>query len=142
MNSSYDVNWDSSIWKMINEAVVSEMGKVRTAQKVFPTKVYDTNPTEIPNDVINFPEISITEGQTKPLIELYQEFFLTVTQVNKEPTTMTCQTLARMVAKALALSEDAILFQGKQAKLPPNMKADSIDSAGNGLLGAATGTCQ
>lgn len=54
MNNSAEVNWDPTVWKEINDSVVTEVGKVRVAQKVFPTTVFDTNPTEIPNDVINF----------------------------------------------------------------------------------------
>ena len=48
MNNSNEVNWEQSVWQEIDGAVVAEMGKVRTAQKVFPTMLVDTNPTEIP----------------------------------------------------------------------------------------------
>lgn len=143
--STSEVNWEESVWKEINDAVVMEMGKVRTAQKVFPTMVFDTNPTEIPNDVINFTDLSIKEGQTKQFVEIYHEFPLTATQVTKEAKNKTCKTLARMAAKAIALAEDAAIFQGQRAKLferqqqkqPSNMKADAIESAENGLLGEA-----
>jgi uncharacterized linocin/CFP29 family protein len=142
MTNSTEVNWDEATWKIINDAVVAEVGKVRTAQKVFPTTLLDTNPTVIPNDVINFADLSIEEGQTKKFVEIYHEFPLTATQVIKEATDKTCLTLARMAAKAIALAEDAVIFQGKQAnqepnKLPGNVKADFIESAGNGLLGEA-----
>jgi uncharacterized linocin/CFP29 family protein len=137
MNNSSEVNWDEAVWKEINDAVVTEMGKVRAAQKVFPTILYDTNPTEIPNEVINFTDLSIKEGQTKQFVEIYQEFPLTATQVTKEAMNKTCKTLARMAAKAIALAEDAVIFQGQKAKLPANVKADSVDSANEGLLGEA-----
>jgi uncharacterized linocin/CFP29 family protein len=137
MNNSNDVNWDPSIWKEINDAVVVEVGKVRTAQKVFPTIQFDTCPTQIANDVINFTDLSIQEGLTKPFVEAYQEFPLTSTQVCKESELKTCKTLARMAAKGLALAEDTIIFQGNTGKLPANVKADLIDSAGAGLLGEA-----
>jgi uncharacterized linocin/CFP29 family protein len=137
MNNSTEVNWDEAVWKEINDAVVAEMGKVRTAQKVFPTMLYDTNPTEIPNEVINFTDLSIKEGQTKQFVEIYQEFPLTATQVTKEAMNKTCKTLARMAAKAIALAEDAVIFQGQKAILPANVKADSVDSANDGLLGEA-----
>lgn len=137
MNYSNEVNWDPAVWKEINDAVVMEMGKVRTAQKVFPTTVYNTNPTEIPNDVIDFTDLSIKEGQTKQLVEIYREFPLTATQVSKESQLKTCKTLARMAAKDLALAEDTVIFQGEKGKLPGSVKADLIASAGNGLLGEA-----
>ena len=137
MSNSNEVNWDENIWKEINDAVVAEVLKVRTAQKVFPTLLLDTNPTEIPNDVINFADLSIREGQTKTLVEIYLEFPLTATQVGKEAQLKTCKTLARMAAKALALAEDTVIFQGQAGKLPANVQADLIAAAGHGLLGEA-----
>lgn len=137
MSNSSEVNWEENIWKEINEAVVAEVLKVRTAQKVFPTLLLDTNPTEIPNDVINFADLSIREGQTKTLVEIYLEFPLTATQVGKEAQLKTCKTLARMAAKALALAEDTVIFQGQAGKLPANVQADLIAAAGHGLLGEA-----
>jgi uncharacterized linocin/CFP29 family protein len=139
MSNSTEVNWDEATWKEINDAVVAEVLKGRTAQKVFPTTVLETNPTEIPNDVIDFTDLSIKEGQTKQFVEIYREFPLTATQVTKEPQLKTCKTLARMAAKAIALAEDAVIFQGQERKdnLPANVTADLIDSAGNGLLGEA-----
>jgi len=137
MEISNGISWPEAVLTEINEAVVAEMGKVRTAQKVFPTMLFDTNPTEIPNDVINFTDLSIKEGQTKQFVEIYHEFPLTATQVSKEATNKTCKTLARMAAKAIALAEDAVIFQGQRAVLPANVKADLVDSAGDGLLGEA-----
>jgi uncharacterized linocin/CFP29 family protein len=139
MSNSAEVNWDENTWKEINDAVVAEVLKVRTAQKVFPTMVLENNPTEIPNDVINFVDLSIKEGQTKQFVEIYHEFPLTATQVSKESQLKTCKTLARMAAKALALAEDTVIFQGQNGTLPSNVKADpdQITSASNGLLGEA-----
>jgi len=83
-----EVNWSEAVWQEINDAVVTEVSKVRTAQKVFPTSLLDGDPTEVANDVIVFPEgpagrgearkfLSIREGQTKPFVEIYLEFPLT-----------------------------------------------------------------
>jgi len=138
MNSSHEVNWTPLIWQDINDAVIAEMGKVRSAQKVFPATEYDNNPTEIPNDVINFTDLSIREGQTKPFVEIFQEFSLTSAQVMNEAQLKSCRTLAQMAAKAIALAEDTIIFQGNTGKLPANVKAELIESAGAGLLGEAS----
>lgn len=138
--NNYEIKWDQSVWQEINDAVVKEMGKVRTAQKVFPTTVFDTSPTEIPNDVIDPTDLSIKEGATKPFVEIFREFPLTSTQVNKEPQIKTCKTLARMAAKAIALAEDEVFYQGQNAKgllKDAGIEADQIDSAGFGLLGEA-----
>jgi uncharacterized linocin/CFP29 family protein len=130
------VDWPDEVWQGIANAVAKEVAKVRTAQKVFPTVALADSPTEIPDDVIDFRNLSIQEGSTKPFVELYQEFPLTSTQVGRETKDKTCQTLSRMAAKALALVEDAIIFQGRAASLG-DVEADQIGSAANGLLGAA-----
>jgi hypothetical protein len=59
-----DVNWPDMIWNEINDAVVKEVAKVRIAQEVFPTTVFDNDPTEVLNDVITFPALTIQEGST------------------------------------------------------------------------------
>jgi hypothetical protein len=111
MESSHEVNWDASIWKEINDAVMEEVLKVRRATWVIHPMNFDNSPTEIPNEVINFADLSIQEGLTKNFVEIYQEFSLTHAQVSKEAEHKTCKTLARMAAKAIALAEDAYFFQ-------------------------------
>ena len=134
-----EVSWPDSVWKDINDAVVKEVAKVRIAQKVFPTTVFDNDPTEVINDVIAFPALTIKEGSTKPFVEIYREFPLTSAQVSKETEKKAGKTLARMAAKEIALAEDTVIFQGKNGKLPPNVVADRVDSAVDGLLGEAAG---
>jgi uncharacterized linocin/CFP29 family protein len=137
MNSTSELAWDASVWKEIDDAVLSEMGRVRSAQKVLPATQYDTDPTEIANDVINFTDLSIREGQTKSFVELFQEFTLTSAQAMNETQLKTCHTLAQMAAKSIALAEDTVIFQGANGKLPVGVKAELIESAGGGLLGEA-----
>ncbi len=137
MSNNLPENWTQDIWDEINKAVKAEAGKVRISQKVFPTVEFDDNPTQIINDVIDFRNLSIREGDTKPFVEIYQEFPLTSTQVKQEATIKTCKTLARMAAKALALAEDTIIFQGKDGSLPGNVDSTNLASAGAGLLGEA-----
>jgi uncharacterized linocin/CFP29 family protein len=137
MPTSTEVNWDPAVWQEINDAVVAEVGKVRVAQKVFPTTMFDNDPTEVPNDVIDFKTLTIQEGRTKAFVEIFQEFSLTSTQVTKEPQIKTAKTLARMAAKTIALAEDTVVYQGKTGKLPSNVKTapDTLDN--DGLLGEA-----
>jgi uncharacterized linocin/CFP29 family protein len=137
MPNSTEVNWDPAVWKEINDAVVAEVGKVRVAQKVFPTTVLDNDPTEVTNDAINFTDFSIKEGRTKAFVEIFQQFSLTATQVAKEPQIKTAKALARMAAKAVALAEDTVIFQGKNGKLPGNVSVEAQEAAGDGLLGEA-----
>lgn len=132
-----EVNWPESIWKDINETVVKEVAKVRIAQKVFPTTVFDNDPTEVINDVITFPALTIKEGATKPFVEIFREFPLTSAQVSKESEKKAGKTLARMAAKEIALAEDTVIFQGENGALPPNVEAEQRESAADGLLGEA-----
>lgn len=107
-----EITWPDSLWQAINEGVVKEVSKVRVAQRVFPATTIDHNPSQVPNEVINFvPELSIKEGQTKPFAEIYSQFTLTGTQVKQEADQKTAHTLARMAAKTIALAEDAYFFQ-------------------------------
>ena len=36
MNSTSELAWDASVWKEIDDAVLAEMGRVRSAQKTTP----------------------------------------------------------------------------------------------------------
>ena len=132
-----EIKWDSAVQKQIEDAVAAEAGRVRICQKVFPTSLLADRPTEIPFDVLDLPQIRIREGLTRQFVEIYLEFSLTATQVQKEPDRRFCTTLARMAAKAIALAEDMIVFQGQNGELPANVLAEQRDSADNGLLGAA-----
>jgi len=110
-NNSNGVNWDETTWKDINDAVVKEVAKVRVAQKVFSTTTLDNHPTQIPNEIINFTDLSIKAGETKPFVDLYVEFTLTGPQVEQETDQKICHKLAIMGAKVVALAEDAYFFQ-------------------------------
>jgi uncharacterized linocin/CFP29 family protein len=137
MANGNEINWPDSVWQDINTAILTEVGKVRIAQKVFPTTGLNNNATEIPNEVIKFADLSIEEGKTKPFVEIFQEFPLTSTQMKKESESKICKTLARMAAKGIALAEDHIIFQGNVGQLPANVETEQRDSAENGLLGEA-----
>lgn len=106
-----ELNWSEQIWKDINDDALKEVGKVRVAQKVFPTTALENDPTQIADEVIDFSTMTVKEGSTKPFVEIFREFSLTSNQVKQEADQMTCRTLARMAAKELALGEDAYFFQ-------------------------------
>jgi uncharacterized linocin/CFP29 family protein len=138
VNNANSVEWPAEVWQEIDQAVRTEVGKVRVAQKVLPTRAFDDNPLEVANDVINFEDLSVTEGLTKPFVEIYHEFRLTRTQVEREPNSKFCKTLARMAAKAISLGEDIVVFQGAAGELPADVVADSVASTNGGLLGEAS----
>ena len=131
------VTWSADVWQGITDAVVQEVAKIRIGQKVFPATMLDGDPTELQDQAIDFQNLSIREGRTKQFVEIYQEFPLTSTQVAKEATDKTCQTLSRMAAKALALAEDVVIFQGRDGNLG-GVHEDQVEAAAHGLLGEAS----
>jgi uncharacterized linocin/CFP29 family protein len=106
-----ELGWADEIWADLNENVLKEVGKVRVAQKVFPTREFTNDPTQIPDQVIDFANLTVAEGNTKPLVELFREFSLTSSQVRQEAEQKGARALARMAAKEIALAEDAYFFQ-------------------------------
>jgi uncharacterized linocin/CFP29 family protein len=135
-NLNRDALWTADVWQAIDTAVQGEVTAIRVAQKVFPPTVL-AGSANVPADVFHPQTMSIAEGQTKPFIEISVEFSLTQSQVDNETTLHTGQTLAKLAAKALALVEDVLIFQGGEGKLPHNVKVVSRASAEEGLLGAA-----
>jgi uncharacterized linocin/CFP29 family protein len=131
------VTWSADVWQAITDAVTEEVTKTRTGQKVFSTTLLDGDPTELKDEAIDFRILSIREGRTKQFVEIFQEFPLTGTQVAKEATDKTCQTLSRMAAKALALAEDTVIFQGRDGDLG-GVDEDQVEAAEHGLLGEAS----
>jgi uncharacterized linocin/CFP29 family protein len=145
-----DKLWNQQIWSDIDKAVQDEVGRIRVAQKVLPAVVYP-NGQPVPDDELSYPPGGeapadkqvpqrISEGKTKAFMEIWREFWLTQSQVDCEENLHVGRTLARMAAKALALAEDALLFQGKQMEEPlkkVGIRLKNPYSAGDGLLGVA-----
>jgi uncharacterized linocin/CFP29 family protein len=119
VDTSNEINWPDAVWQDINDGVVTEINKVRVAQKVFSTTTFDNHPAQIPNEIINFTDLSIKEGETKPFVDIYVEFTLTSPQVQQETDLKICHKLAIMAAKVVALAEDAYFFQ-KSDREPRN----------------------
>jgi hypothetical protein len=127
--------WNDQVWATIDDGVTKAVTAIRVAQKVFPT-VPLTNATSVPADIFNAHKMSITEGLTRPFVELCVEFPLTNGQVNQDPAGLTAATLAKLAARSLALAEDMIILQGDDVDLPSTVRIESGDeSVGDGLLG-------
>jgi uncharacterized linocin/CFP29 family protein len=120
---------------MIDSGVKEAVGPIRVAQKVFPTTKL-AGVTAVPADVFNPEKMSIAEGLMRPYIEVAVEFSLTNGQVNEDPTGATAITLSKLAAKSLAMAEDMIILQGKDATLPPSIRIQSgEESIEKGILG-------
>jgi uncharacterized linocin/CFP29 family protein len=129
--------WNDQVWESINEAVAQAVSAIRVSQNVFQLLSL-SGVSSVPADHFDPAKMSITEGLTKPYVELAVEFSLTNGQVNSDPAGATAITLAKLAARDLAVAEDMIILQGKEATLPPTIKIESgSESLGSGIIGLA-----
>jgi uncharacterized linocin/CFP29 family protein len=131
-----DEMWNNEIWQGLDQAVLAEVGRVRVAQKVFPSSP-NGGAQFVPADiVVDDPAqpLQIQEGQTKPFLEISIDFSLTQGQVDNETTLHAGRSLAKRAAKEIALAEDMLFFQGKKAPVSARVKVVNKDAAGEGLL--------
>ncbi len=122
MNGSLgrDKVWNQQIWSDIDKAVQEEVGRIRVAQKVFPSTVVNNVLPVSTNRVVPFgflaapPPSPPTPGddQFQPLFEISTEFVLTQAQVDAEENVHLASSLARVAASTIADAEDAVLFLG------------------------------
>ena len=125
MNGSLgrDRVWNDHIWSEIDKAVREEVGRVRVAQKVFPSTVVNNVLPVSANRVVPFtpvaprpvklpvaPEPGI--DQFRPFFEISREFVLSQAQVDGEENVHLAPSLARLAASAIANVEDTVLFLG------------------------------
>src|SRR5215217_9512997 len=128
-NLGRDELWSPEVWQEIDNAVLAEVGRIRVAQKVFPSSP-SPNGQYVPADNFNPETMTIAEGETRPFIEISVEFRLTQGQVDNETTLHTGKTLARLAGKWTALAEDTLFFQGQNADFPASIKVHNKRSAG------------
>ena len=121
MNGSLgrDRVWNDHIWSEIDKAVREEVGRVRVAQKVFPSTVVNNVLPVSVNRAVPFgflagPPVPPAPGDDafQPFFEISSEFVLTQAQVDGEENLRLALSRARMAASALANAEDTILFLG------------------------------
>jgi uncharacterized linocin/CFP29 family protein len=122
------VGWSDEIWKAIHRTVHDETVRVRVGAKFLPhrrvhPKTTSVQPDQIqnivlPGDPSGNHTLTVDEGQTIRLNEIWAEFALTTQQVHetaeaKYPEHTTAVTLARRAAQYLALAQDFVIFQGQ-----------------------------
>ena len=82
-----DKLWNEQIWKEIDQAVQEEVGRIRVAQKVFPTTVVNNVLPVSRGRIVPFgaaaPEFPIPD-EFQPFFETSTEFVLTQAQVEGE----------------------------------------------------------
>jgi uncharacterized linocin/CFP29 family protein len=122
------VPWSEDVWKAIQRTVHEETIRLRIGAQFLPHRRVDPKTLSVPPDIIkNQPltgestnTLTVDEGQSIRINEIWTEFALTTQQVHetakaKNPLHTTAVTLARRAAMYLALGQDTVIFQGKNA---------------------------
>jgi uncharacterized linocin/CFP29 family protein len=108
-----DKVWNDQIWGEIDKAVREEMGRIRVAQKVFPTAIlYNVQAVpvnQVPNAAAT-PPVLKADDVFQPFIEMSMPFTVTQAQVENEGSTHLGLGLVRLAARSLAAAEDIFLF--------------------------------
>ena len=160
-NLGRDKLWNESIWSEIDKAVQEEVGRIRVAQKVFPSAIVNNVLPVCVTRAVPFGPGSVPPGspgpdddQFQPFFEISSEFVLTQAQVDGEENLRLAPSRARMAGSVVALAEDTILFLGQgsipagvnvtnKSAFPPGFIAEtvnyapftSVQGAGPGVLG-------
>ena len=120
-NLGRDRLWHEHIWSEIDKAVREEAGRIRVAQKVFPSTVVNSMLPVVATRAVAFgaaepppPEAPIPD-QFQPFFEISSQFILTQAQVDSEENIHLAPLRARLAASAIAYAEDTILFAGPGA---------------------------
>src|SRR5258706_10512189 len=113
-NLGRDKVWNDQIWSEIDKAVREEVGRIRVAQKVFPSTVVNNVLPVVANTLAPGPgPLKTGVDQFQPFFEISREFLLTQAQVDGEESARLAPSLARLAASAIAAAEDTLLFFGR-----------------------------
>src|SRR5512139_2008353 len=128
--------WTPQIWSEIDRAVTADVGRVRVAQKIFPSQ-QKPNQDNVQADLLTLGDapggpLMIQEGVTLPFLEISAKFALTESQLKNEANLRSAQTLAQLSARKVALAEDLLFFQGSDAPLPQGVTVANTGSAWTG----------
>jgi Encapsulating protein for peroxidase len=160
-NLGRDKLWNESIWSEIDKAVQEEVGRIRMAQKVFPSTIVNNALPVCVTRAVPFGPGSVPpkspgpdDDQFQPFFEISSGFVLTQAQVDGEENLRLAPSRARMAGSAVALAEDTILFLGQgstpagvnvtnKSAFPPGFIAEtanyapftSVHGAGPDVLG-------
>ena len=118
------VPWSDDIWKAINRVVEEETARVRVGVAFLPQSNVSSKTISVPSDLIvnqlvggeTASTLTVDEGATVRLNEIWVEFALTTQQVHQtaqaeHPEQTSAVTLARRAAQYLALAQDFVIFQ-------------------------------
>jgi uncharacterized linocin/CFP29 family protein len=157
MNGSLgrDKIWNQQIWSDIDKAVQEEVGRIRVAQKVFPSAVVNNVLPVVANTLAPGPgPLRTGVDRFQPFFEISRDFALTQAQVEGEENTHLAPSLARLAASMIAAAEDTLVFFGgtriaavlatgvtvtNQPSLPAGFVAEAAAHAATPVPGAVAG---
>src|ERR1700730_4682242 len=116
-----DKVWNEHIWSEIDKGVREEVGRIRVAQKVFPSTIVNNVQPVSTGRAVPFGALAPVfpvPDQFQPFFEISTEFQLTQAQVESEENVRLAPSYARLAASTLANAEDTILFLGPGG-IPP-----------------------
>src|SRR5262245_27131017 len=108
------LGWSNLLWHTIDQAVHDEAVRTEVASKFIPIRGPFADALTVPADSLGLQTMTVDEGATTPLIELWVEFALTHQQVNNEERLSTAVTLATRAANLVSQAEDLLIFQGEE----------------------------
>lgn len=118
MNGSLgrDRVWNDQIWGEIDKAVREEMGRIRVAQKVFPSTVVNSvlpvSASRVGPAGFIVPPPGPVVDVFAPFFEISTQFVLTQAQIDGEENVRLAVSFARLAASQIAAAEDTLLFHG------------------------------
>jgi len=116
MNGSLgrDKVWNQQIWSDIDKAVQEEVGRIRVAQKVFPSTVVNNVLPVSTKRIVPVGKLmpGPTPDEFQPFFEISSDFQLTQAEVDGEEDVHLATSFARSAASVIADAEDRILFLG------------------------------
>jgi uncharacterized linocin/CFP29 family protein len=120
-----DKVWNEQVWNEIDNAVREQVGRIRVAQKVFPSITVNnalpvSTTRSVPFGLGAVPPVPPAPGPDffQPFFEISNQFVLTQEQVDGEQNVHLASSFASLAASAIADAEDAILFLGPGSILP------------------------
>src|SRR5215207_6578010 len=133
--------WNPQIWGDIDRVVMGDVGRIRVAQKIFPSQ-QKPGQDNVQADLLfvgmgppgEGGPLMVREGITVPFLEIVAKFAITQSQLYGEEQQRTAQTLAQLTSRKVALAEDLLFFQGSQAKLPQGATVTNASPQWHGLL--------
>ncbi len=144
-----NLDWSSSSWDSVDQAVHDEVVRVEVARKFLPVYMTTSDAKTVPADTVDTEDpttLTVDEGAQISIFEISVGFALTQQQVSSESEMSTATTLATRAANILGGAKDTLIFQGDRALSTTLFTSGRVshrnNSFGKGLLDLAEKTIE